>query len=52
MIMQISDDPKERIFDNNKKEIYLELKSLFLCDYTYKVSTDLGKDLNRKALYD
>ena len=25
MIMQIPDDPKERIFDVNKKEIFLEL---------------------------
>ena len=38
MIMQIPDDPKERIFDENKKEIFLELKNLFLCDYAYKVS--------------
>ena len=29
MIMQIPHDPKDRIFDKNKKEIYLELKSLF-----------------------
>ena len=50
MIMQIPDDPKERIFDENKKEIFIELKSIFLCDYSYKVSTDLEKDLKRKEL--
>jgi hypothetical protein len=39
MIMQIPNDPKERIFDENKKEIFLELQNIFLCDYTYKVSS-------------
>ena len=29
MIIQIPDDLKDRIFDKNKNEIYLELKSLF-----------------------
>ena len=46
--MQIPDDPKERIFDEIKKETFLELKSIFLCDYTYKVSSDLGIDIDRK----
>ena len=52
MIMQIPDDPKERIFDENKKEIFLYLKSIFLCDYTYKVSQDLGIDLDRTQLFE
>ena len=42
----MDDDPKNIIFDLKKQEIFLELKRLALCDYHYKVSSDLGKDLD------
>ncbi len=46
--MEITDDPKDRIFDKKKQENYLDI----VCEYTYKVSSDLGKDLDRKNLYE
>ena len=49
--MEITDDPKDRIFDIKKQENYLELKKFIVCEYTYKVSSDLGKDLDRKNLF-
>ena len=51
-ILQIPDDPKDRIFDPKKQETYLELKNLVMCEYTYKISSDLGKDLDRKNLFE
>jgi len=47
-ILEITDDPKDRIFDKKKQENYLDI----VCEYTYKVSSDLGKDLDRKNLYE
>ena len=40
-LLQIPDDSKDRIFNPNKPEIFLELKNLIMCEYTYKVSSDL-----------
>ena len=37
-ILQIPNDPKDRIFDPKKPEIFLELKNLIMCEYTYIVS--------------
>ncbi len=47
---QMNDDPKNRIFDQNKQGIFLELKRLLLCDYHYKVSSNFGKDLDKDRL--
>jgi hypothetical protein len=35
-----------------KKKTYLELKNLIMCEYTYKISSDLGEDFNRNALFE
>jgi hypothetical protein len=50
-ILQIPDDPKERIFDPKIQENYLELKHLVMCDYSYIISSDLGKDLDRGKIF-
>ena len=50
--MEISDDPKDRIFDPKKQETYLELKNLVMCEYNYHISSDLGKDLDRNKLFE
>jgi len=36
------ENPKERIFDENKEEKFISLKELLKCNYTYIICVNLG----------